>query len=602
MATSSGKKGKKTSKKNKLSLGEFLTDGNSTPAQVKVAVPLKLRDWADEADEDEDDRPVRTQLIALPTAPRATRLLSDDTVPHHPPFQAFISNLPYDMNENELHDFFDGMEIASLRLPRDDNDTGRLRGFGYIEFAKRQDLIDALSIPEPVIHGRRIKIDLSSEKDNRQQRNNNRYNDNYGGDPDRPMGNWRDGPRVNDREQGQRRPYNNYNRDRGDRGDSDRERYPDSGADGNWRLGDRPVQPAPDSPPSNRRGYDRGNDRGGDRGFRRGGDRSGDRGGRREMEPPMERPKLVLQPRTLPLPEKPKPEPDMEGSDRDASQERRYHSGSETSDDKENRKVEVESRPKPTPVPAAKVFGDAKPVDTAARLKEIEERMQEKQRQEREERQKKAAEAAAAVAAAAAATASSAVAGSTSGDEDGKEKTDPSKDESENRSEEKTEKKPAEVINWRVRNDDKEGERRGGQSPSRRYSPTRKFNKRNDNRDSRDIRDRNMSRDNRNMRDNRRDYNRMNDRGDRRDYRMGDRDRDRDGDVNRGGRGDQRGDYYRAADNRERRENARPAADRERDREQKPIEERMPKFQEPAGPNLSVQNTYDGLSADEIDD
>ncbi|XP_058444812.1 eukaryotic translation initiation factor 4B [Malaya genurostris] len=572
MATSSGKKGKKASKKNKVSLGEFLTDGNATPvSQVQVAVPLKLRDWADECDDDEDDRPTRTQMIALPTAPRATRLLNDDTIPHNPPYLAYISNLPYDLNDDDLYNFFDGMEITSLRLPRDDNDSGRLRGFGYIEFGRRQDLIDALSIPEPVIHSRRIRIDLSSENDQKRSQRNNRNYDNYGGDSDRPMGNWRDGPRTNvDRDQGQRRPYNNYNRDRGDR---DNERYPDSGSGGNWRSGDRPVQPPPDSPTSNRRNYDRG-DRG-DRGFRRGGDRSGDRGGRREMEPPMERPKLIMKPRTLPLPEKPKPEP--EDSERDASRERQSNSGNEASEDKENQKIEP--RPKPTPVPAAKVFGDAKPVDTAARLKEIEERMLEKQRLEKEERQQKAAAAAAAAAASSAAVTSS-------GDEDGKEKTDPSKDETDVHSEGKTEKKPEEVTNWRVRTDDKDLDRRG-QSPPRRYSPTRKYNRRpdnynfSDNRDNRDDR-RPMNRDNRN----RRDYNRPNDRG----YRLNDRDHD----MNRGGGRDNR-------DDRDRRENVRPV-EREKENDPKPIEERMPKFHEPEGPNLSVKNTFEGLSADEIDD
>lgn len=592
MATSSGKKGKKTSKKNKLSLGEFLTDGNAAPmSQVQVAVPLKLRDWADECDEDDDDRPTRTQMIALPTAPRAQRLLNDDTIPHNPPYSAYISNLPYDLNDNDLYDFFGDMEISSLRLPRDDGDSGRLRGFGYIEFARRQDLIDALSISEPVIHGRRIRIDLSSENDNkRNQRNNRNYDNNYGGggDSDRPQGNWRDAPRLNaDRDQGQRRPYNNYGRDRegGERSErgSDRERYPESSGGSNWRLGDRPSQPAPNSPPSSRRGYDRGGDRDGDRGdrgFRRGGDRSGDRGERREMAPPMERPKLVLQPRTLPLPEKPKPELEPEDSERDASEERKYNSGNET-EDKENQEQEQgESRPKPTPVPAANVFGDAKPVDTSARLKEIEERIQEKQRLEREERQQKAAAAAAAAAA-------------SSGDEEGKEKTDPTKDETE----EKTEKKPEEVINWRVRsdNDNKDGDRRG-QSPPRRFNNKRTDDYDNsdnrDNRDMRDNRDRGMNQNNRNMRDNRRDY-----------YRPGDRDRggfrdgDRDQDLNRGGGGGAGRDLR---DNRERREP--PVRPVERERDPKPVEERMPKFQEPSGPNLSMKNTFEGLSADEVDD
>lgn len=597
MATSSGKKGKKTSKKNKVSLGEFLTDGNTAAvSQVQVAVPVKLRNWADECDDDEDDRPTRTQMIALPTAPRATRLLNDDTVPHNPPFQAFISNLPYDLTDNDLYDFFGDLEIASLRLPRDDSDSGRLKGFGYVEFAKRQDLIEALSISEPFIHNRRIRIDMSSESDSKRQQRN-RYDNNYGGDSDRPMGNWRDAPRINaDRDQGQRRPYNsNYNRDRGDRGDrdQDRERYPsDSGAGGNWRLGDRPAQAAPQSPPSSRRGYDRGGDRGdrGDRGFRRGGDHSGDRGGRRDAEPPMERPKLVLQPRTLPLPEKPKPESEPDDSEeRDASQERKYDS--EASENKENEE-HTETRPKPTPVPAANIFGDAKPVDTAARLKEFEERLAEKQRLERlarEERKK----------AAAAAAEASAAAGS-SADEDGKEKTDPSKEETaEEDSEEQKqqEKKPEEPINWRVRTDDKDGERRG-QSPQRRYSPTRKYNKRPDDfSDHRDNRDRPMNWDNRTMRDNRRDYNRPGDR-DRGDRDRGDRGfrGDRDRDMTRGGpaRDVQREDR----DNRERRDNE----NRDREREQKPIEERMPKLQESTGPNLSMKNTFEGLSADEVDD
>lgn len=582
MATSSGKKGKKTSKKNKLSLGEFLTDGNATPvSQVQVAVPVKLRDWADECDDEEDERPTRTQLIALPTAPRATRLLNDDIVPHHPPFSAYISNLPYDLSDNDLYDFFQDMEISSLRLPRDDGDSGRLRGFGYIEFAKRQDLIDALSISEPLIHGRRIRIDLSSENDQkRMQRNNRNYDNNYGGDSERSMGNWREGPRP-ERDQGQRRTYNNYNRDRGDR-DNDRERYPTDSSGGNWRLGDRPTQPPPLSPPSNRRGYDRG-DRG-DRGFRRGGDRSGDRGGRRDMEPPMERPKLVLQPRTLPLPDRPKPESEPDEHERDAKSERKHGSDNETSEDKENEE-QRESRPKPTPVPAAKVFGDAKPVDTASRLIEIEQRLQEKQKQEREERQRKAA------------AASAAAASASSGDEE-KEKSDPSKEEeqsTEEHSDDKTEKKTEEISNWRVRSDtDKDTERRG-QSPARRYED-RKFNKRNDdyysdNRDGRDMRDNRDRGMNRNMRDNRRDYNRPSDRD--RGYRVGERDR---ADINRSA-----GRDIRPADSRERRENVRPV-ERDRDREEKPLEERMPKFQEPSGPNLSMKNTFEGLSADEIDD
>ncbi|XP_055608024.1 eukaryotic translation initiation factor 4B isoform X2 [Uranotaenia lowii] len=571
MATSSGKKGKKVSKKNKLSLGEFLTDGNATPvSQIQVAVPVKLSNWADECDDEEDDRPVRTQLIALPTAPRATRLLNDDTIPHTPPYLAYISNLPYDLSDNDLYDFFEDMEIVSLRLPRDDGENGRLRGFGNIEFSRREDLIAALSIPEPVIHGRRIRIDISSESEQKRQRNNRGY-DNYGGD-DRPQGNWRDGPRsqMGEREGG-RRNYSNYNRDGGDRRDrdGDRERYPnDSGSGGNWRQGDRPVQPLP-SPPPNRRGY------GGDRGFRRGADRSGDRSGRREMEPPMERPKLNLQPRTLPMPEVKKLETE---SDRDSSVERR------DTEDKENQDEQIAPRPKPTPVPSAQIFGDAKPVDTAAKLKEFEERMAEKKRLEKEERLRKKAEAEAAAAAADA---------EKDPKDEGEEKSDPTKEESEEHSGGEggkvESKSTAEVSNWRVRTDNNDNKDAG-----RSQSPSRRFTKRNDGRD------RYRGGDNRNARDNRRDFNRQNDRSDR---GGGFRDRD----MNRGGGGrdnrDNRDNYRRGPGGNDRPyDRDQPPRGEQRERDEKPIEERMPKFQEPTGPKLSMTNTFEGLSADEVDD
>lgn len=89
------------------------------------------------------------------------------------------------------------------------------------------------------------------------------------------------------------------------------------------------------------------------------------------------------------------------------------------------------------------------------------------------------------------------------------------------------------------------------------------------------------------MRENRRDYNRPNDRADRGagGFRAGDRD------VRGGDRGPR--------DDRDRRE---PAPKSNEAREAKPIEERMPKFQEPTGPNLSMANTFEGLSADEVDD
>ena len=51
---------------------------------------------------------------ALPTAPRAARgpNIDLDTVPTDPPFTAFLGNLPFDVSEEEIERFFQGLEVC----------------------------------------------------------------------------------------------------------------------------------------------------------------------------------------------------------------------------------------------------------------------------------------------------------------------------------------------------------------------------------------------------------------------------------------------------------------------------------------------------------
>uniref|UniRef100_A0A182QZN0 RRM domain-containing protein n=1 Tax=Anopheles farauti TaxID=69004 RepID=A0A182QZN0_9DIPT len=555
MATVSGKKGKKPKKNNKLSLGEFLTDGNTGVLnQVQVAVPVKL-DWGDDGDDDDDDRVVRTQVIALPTAPRASRILNDDSIPQNPPFSIYVSNLPYDINEDDLYDIFENVDIVSMTLPRDDGDSRRLRGFGNIEFATRNDLIEVLAKPEPMVRNRRIRIGLFNENDNK--RRNNRYDNFGGGDSERPSagGNWRDrpesAPRPMDRERPDyglnRRPYSSggYGGGMRDR-DGDRERSSGDSGGGNWRSTDRP---APLSPNASRR-FDRDSIGGGFRRAPDGGPRPMS-GLRRDPDVPMERPKLVLQPRTLPL-----PKPRIIESDDDESEQKPRDNG-------EN--VDPEPpRPRPTPVPAAKVFGDAKPVDTAAREREIEERL----RLEQEERKREQAAAEEKVRLERQAlreaeqqnTASDAGATTEGGGADGEEGKPSGAPDGPQQP----------IVNWRVR--------------STNATDEQKDDRRTDNRGGT----------NRSTHSNGRDY-RDHDRTER-----GGRDRaypprDSASATHRNGEGGK--DHPRRADVAP---TTKPAE--KEPRESKPIEERMPKFQEPTGPNLSMKNTFEGLSADEIDD
>jgi translation initiation factor 4B len=70
--------------------------------------------WADEMDDEGfDDRP--KQQIVLPTAPRAALGpdIDDDRIPKRPPYTAYIANLPYDVDEEQIKEVF---EKARLKV------------------------------------------------------------------------------------------------------------------------------------------------------------------------------------------------------------------------------------------------------------------------------------------------------------------------------------------------------------------------------------------------------------------------------------------------------------------------------------------------------
>uniref|UniRef100_A0A0K8TI20 RRM domain-containing protein n=1 Tax=Lygus hesperus TaxID=30085 RepID=A0A0K8TI20_LYGHE len=163
----------------------------------------KSTNWADEVDQalqDDVNDHVPHKTVVLPTAPRASRASDfDETrIPHVGPFQIHVSNVPYELEEQELVEFFEGLAIKHVRLPKEE---GKKKGYGYVEFEDRQSLIAALNKPETVIKNRNIKIDLSTNDRGRLRmdgRGGNRDGGMRGGDmggPDRTAGNWRSGPR-----------------------------------------------------------------------------------------------------------------------------------------------------------------------------------------------------------------------------------------------------------------------------------------------------------------------------------------------------------------------------------------------------------------------
>ncbi|XP_053499235.1 eukaryotic translation initiation factor 4Ba isoform X1 [Ictalurus furcatus] len=387
MAASAKKKGKKGKT---LTLTDFLAEDSGGSA-VPNYTPTKPTSWADETDDLEGDvttswhteedvyRAPPIDRSILPTAPRAAREPNIDRsrLPRCPPYTAFLGNLPYDVTEDSIKSFFHGLNISAVRLPREPSNPERLKGFGYAEFDDVDSLLRALSLNEENLGNRRIRVDIADqsnekERDDRSMSGRDRNRSSDMG-PDKTDSDWRARP-SGDVDEGPRRDdaYGERSRDRydsdryrdgprrdNDRYDSGRDRYRD-------RYNDR-----------DRRDYDRGYDsRGGGRrpfgsGFRRdyddrrddyrgSGDHYGDREDRydrrderrderREDRGPPQRPKLNLKPRSVPK------EEDQSGAPSTAS-----------------------SR-------SASIFGGAKPVDTASKEREVEERL--KKEQERLQRQ-----------------------------------------------------------------------------------------------------------------------------------------------------------------------------------------------------------------------
>ncbi|XP_041814238.1 eukaryotic translation initiation factor 4Ba isoform X4 [Chelmon rostratus] len=397
MAASAKKKNKKGKT---LTLTDFLAE-DSGGSNVVPSYPTKSTSWADETDdldgdvstswhtEEDSYRAPPIDRSILPTAPRSAREPNIDRsrLPRSPPYTAFLGNLPYDVTEDSIKDFFRGLAISAVRLPREPSNPERLKGFGYAEFDDVDSLLRALSLNEENLGNRRIRVDIADQSNDKERDSGSMGGRDRGGrmsdmGPDKTDTDWRarpsadsdDGPPRRDDAFGER-SRDRYESDRyrdgprrdNDRYDGGRDRYRD-------RYDDR-----------DRRDYDRGGfdsrDRGGGRrafgsGFRRdyddnrgSSDRYGDRDrygeredryerrdDRREDRAPQQRPKLNLKPRSVPKEE--------DGS-----------AGSGT----------TQAAPPSSGSRASSIFGAAKPVDTAAKEREVEERL--KKQEERLQRQ-----------------------------------------------------------------------------------------------------------------------------------------------------------------------------------------------------------------------
>ncbi|NXD74644.1 IF4B factor, partial [Eolophus roseicapillus] len=268
------------------------------------------------------------------------------------------------------------LQISAVRLPREPTNPERLKGFGYAEFEDIDSLFQALSLNEESLGNRRIRVDVADQAQDKDRddrcfgRDRDRFRDS-----ERFESDWRARPAATE-------SFEDFPPRRGDDSFGDtppsptpgyRDRYDDRYRDGPRRDMDRGFG-SRDRYDDRSRDYDRGYDsRLGSRrafgsGYRRDeefrseryeeryerreerGERWGARDDygrddfRRDDRGPTQRPKLNLKPRSAPK------EEEAPGGAPAAQSSR-----------------------------AASIFGGAKPVDTAAREREVEERLQKEQ-------------------------------------------------------------------------------------------------------------------------------------------------------------------------------------------------------------------------------
>ena len=77
----------------------------------------------------------------------------------------YVGNLSYDANEQDLEDLFKEFgDITSVRLIKD-RETGRSKGFAFVEFANDSAAQAALKLDGKELKDRQLKVNVARDKD-----------------------------------------------------------------------------------------------------------------------------------------------------------------------------------------------------------------------------------------------------------------------------------------------------------------------------------------------------------------------------------------------------------------------------------------------------
>jgi translation initiation factor 4B len=82
------------------------------------------------------------------------------TLPTKPPFTAHLGNLSYDATQETVTEFFEGCKVVNVRII-EDREQGRPKGFAYAEFEDVEGLKQALTLDGVSFQGRTIRIKIA---------------------------------------------------------------------------------------------------------------------------------------------------------------------------------------------------------------------------------------------------------------------------------------------------------------------------------------------------------------------------------------------------------------------------------------------------------